>query len=102
MVRMLQDTSNENLTLKKNYIRIIPEVSIDVRSPQYVFNSKNVIFEPILQYYISNKDRGYNNFFINEDSRKSNIDILNFYFKTTCSHQNVLRKWSHSPNKTQK
>lgn len=77
--RYFIDTSNENLTLKKNYIRIIPEVSIDVRSPQYVFNSKNVIFEPILQYYISNKDRGYNNFFINEDSRKSNIDILNLF-----------------------
>ncbi len=73
------DTSNEGLILSKNHIRIIPEFSFDVRSPYYLFNSKNIVFEPIVQYYVSNKDYGYNKKFLNEDSRKSGINILNLF-----------------------
>lgn len=73
------DDSNENLKLKSSDFRFIPEISFDVRTPYYLLNSKNIILESILQYYGSDNNKNYNKEFINEDSRNSEINILNLF-----------------------
>lgn len=59
--------------------RTIPEINFDIRNLYILTNNTNVSFEPILQVYYSPKSNDYNLAIINEDSKESEINILNLF-----------------------
>lgn len=59
--------------------RTIPEVGFDVRTIIVLNSNNNITFEPILQYYSSPRSTRFDFDFLNEDSKRPEINALNMF-----------------------
>ena len=59
--------------------RIIPEVGIDLRTILVLNGNNNITFEPVLQYYTSPRNSKYDFNFLNEDSKRPEVNALNMF-----------------------